>query len=45
MDLVEKFNTKSEALKFIETISFRNYYQKVEIIYRNKKWHVYYKEF
>lgn len=36
------FNTKKEALKFIEELSFRNYYQKAEIIYRNKKWIVIY---
>lgn len=34
----KEFNTKKEALKFIESVSFRNYYQKVSIIYRRKKW-------
>lgn len=42
--LSKEFHLKKEALKFIETISFRNYYQNVTIIYRGKKWIVIYEE-
>lgn len=35
------FNTKKEALKFIEKVSFKNHYQEVKIKYRGKKWYVY----
>ncbi len=38
----KNFNTKKEALKFIEKLSFRDYYQRAEILYRNKKWIVIY---
>ena len=38
------FNNKKQALKFVETISFRSWYQEVIMIYRNKRWYVYYKE-
>lgn len=39
------FSLKKEALNFIEKISFKNYYQNVTIIYRNKKWIVTYREY
>ena len=38
------FNKKEQAIKFIETISFKSWYQEVTLIYRNKKWYVYYRE-
>lgn len=42
--LGKEFHKKQEALKFIETISFRNYYQNVTLIYRSKKWIVIYQD-
>lgn len=42
--LSKEFHLKQEALKFIETISFKNYYQNVTLIYRGKKWIVIYGE-
>ena len=39
------FDTKKEALKFISTISFREYWQEVKIWRKDKKWCVSYKHF
>ena len=33
-----RFKTKEKALKFISKVSFRDWYQKVTIQYRNKNW-------
>lgn len=38
------FDKKKQAIKFIETISFKSWYQEVKVIYREKKWYVYYRE-
>lgn len=42
--MMRGFITKSEALKFIETISFRNSSQEVKLTYKEKVWIVTWKQ-